>query len=136
MRIRTYSELRRIIAFEDRFEYLKLGGVVGDSTFGFDRYVSQMLYRSRRWKKIRNEIIIRDDGMDIGVFGYPIGDRIIVHHMNPLSFEDIENESEDIFNSEFLISVSSATHNAIHFGDKSLLTKKPIERSAGDTCLW
>lgn len=136
MKIRTYSELSRIATFEERFDYLKLGGSVGNSTFGFDRYLNQLLYRSRRWRRLRDDIIVRDGGCDIGVEDYPIGERIIVHHMNPLTIEDIEEGSEDIYNAEFLICMSPSTHNAIHFGDASLLRKKPIERRIGDTRLW
>lgn len=133
--IRRYSELCRLQTFEERFDYLKLNGVVGESTFGFDRYLNQHLYRSSEWKKIRNEVIVRDDGCDMGLADYP-ANRIIVHHMNPLSVEDLENRSDLIFNPEFLICVSFNTHNAIHFGDETLLAKPPVERKPGDTCPW
>lgn len=133
--IRRYSELCRLRTFEERFDYLKLQGVVGESTFGFDRYLNQLLYRSSEWKKVRNAVIVRDDGCDMGLADYP-ANRIIVHHMNPLSVEDLENRSELIFDPEFLICVSFNTHNAIHFGDEKLLPKLPVERKPGDTCPW
>ncbi len=133
--IRRYSELCRLQTFEERFDYLKLQGVVGESTFGFDRYLNQLLYRSSEWKKVRNAVIVRDDGCDMGLADYP-ANRIIVHHMNPLSVEDLENRSKLIFDPEFLICVSFNTHNAIHFGDETLLPKLPVERKPGDTCPW
>lgn len=135
MTIRRYSDLCRLKTFNERFDYLRLNGAVGESTFGFDRYLNQHLYRSSEWKKIRNEVIVRDDGCDMGLADYP-ADRIIVHHMNPLSVEDLENRSDLIFNPEFLICVSFNTHNAIHFGDETLLPKPPVERKPGDTCPW
>ncbi len=135
--IRCYSELIRLKTFKERFEYLRLGGIVGESTFGFDRYLNQQLYTSTFWKKkIRNEIIIRDNGCDLGLEGYDIHDKIIVHHMNPLSIEDVLNVPDEIFNPEFLICVSQRTHNAIHYGDENLLPKGPIERKPNDTCPW
>ncbi len=133
--IRRYSELCRLKTFEERFDYLKLQGVVGESTFGFDRYLNQLLYRSSEWKRVRNAVIVRDDGCDMGLADYP-ANRIIVHHMNPLSVEDLENRSDLIFDPEFLICVSFNTHNAIHFGDETLLPKPPVERKPGDTCPW
>lgn len=133
--IRRYSELCRLQTFEERFDYLKLKGVVGESTFGFDRYLNQLLYRSSEWKRVRNAVIVRDDGCDMGLADYP-ANRIIVHHMNPLSVEDLENRSDLIFDPEFLICVSFNTHNAIHFGDETLLPKLPVERKPGDTCPW
>ena len=133
--IRRYSELIKIRDFQGRFEYLRLGGVVGKSTFGFERYLNQILYRSSEWKKIRSKIIIRDNGYDMGLEDHPV-DHIIVHHMNPISESDIENHNPDIFNPEFLICVSYNTHNAIHFGDFELLPKPIVERRPGDTCPW
>lgn len=133
---RTYSELIRLPTFEERFEYLRLRGVVGSETFGFDRYLNQALYRSPRWRKLRNEIIIRDDGCDLGVPGLIIPDRIIIHHMNPISASDIEEEAEWIFDPEYLVCVSYMTHQAIHFGDERLLPQPLIERKPGDTLLW
>lgn len=134
--IRTYSELITYNTFIDRFNYLKLVGQVGVETFGFDRYVNQMLYRSQKWLETRRKVIIRDKGCDLGIPEYEIGDRIIVHHMNPITLEDIEEERPEIFNPEFLISTSFITHNAIHYGDESLLPKLPAERSANDMCPW
>lgn len=120
----------------DRYEYLRLGGVVGDATFGFDRYLNQLLYASDKWRRLRNEIIIRDNGCDLGVEGYDLHDKIIVHHMNPLTLEEVKAVSDDIFNPEYLICVSHQTHNAIHFGDKNLLPKTFVERRPNDTCPW
>lgn len=134
--IRVYEELSRIKTFLGRFEYLRLGGAVGESTFGFDRFLNQTLYRSIRWKRVRDEILIRDDGLDMGVDGYPAGNRMIVHHMNPLTARDIEEENPAIFKPEFLVCVSFGTHNAIHYGDASLLPKPPVIRTPGDTCPW
>lgn len=135
--IRTYTELKRLPTFEERYEYLRLAGIVGENTFGFDRYLNQKLYRSRQWKKVRDEVILRDNGCDLGIEDRAIMDRIIVHHMNPLLLDEVDERDEDIFNPEFLICVSPATHNAIHFGDDSLLTKsKPVERTPNDTCPW
>lgn len=133
--IRRYFELRQLTTFKERFDYLKLSGVVGESTFGFGRYLNQYLYRSPEWKKVRNEVIVRDDGCDMGLEDYP-ANRIIVHHMNPLSIEDVENRDEKIFDPEFLICVSLSTHNAIHFGDETLLRKLPAERKPDDMCPW
>ena len=132
----TYSELKRFQTFEERFEYVKLGGTVGESTFGFDRYLNQALYTSSEWRSLRNKVIIRDNGCDLGVDGHDIGKYIIVHHMNPITIEDLDERNEDIFNPEFLICVSRNTHNAIHFGDESLLPKGPVERRPYDTCPW
>ena len=135
--IRCYSELIRLKTFEERYNYLRLGGIVGESTFGFDRYLNQLLYNDPYWKKkIRNEIIIRDNGCDLGVPGYSIKDKIIVHHMNALTLDDIQAVSDDIFNPEYLICTSQRTHNAIHYGDASLLPQIPIERKPNDTCPW
>lgn len=134
--IRTYSELITRDSFIDRYYYLKLVGQVGVETFGFDRYLNQMLYKSKRWLDSRRKVIIRDQGCDLGVDGYEIGDRIIVHHMNPITLEDIELEKDEVFDPEFLISTSFRTHNAIHYGDDSLLPKLPLERSSNDMCPW
>ncbi len=136
MRIRTYSELIRIPTFEDRFEYLKLNGEVGFATFGNDRWVNQVLYHSPFWKRLRRDIIIRDEGRDMALEGFEIGGRVIVHHMNPITLEDIEEERECVFDPENLICVSHDTHNAITYGDYNMLPKLPITRSAGDTTLW
>lgn len=134
--IKTYSELLRLPTFLERYYYLRLSGIVGESTFGFDRFLNQSLYKSKRWRRIRDDIIIRDEGCDLGLRDYQIGDRIIIHHMNPLSIEDIEEATDAVFDPRFLICVSPTTHNAIHFGDESLLPKLPIERRPGDTRLW
>lgn len=136
MRIRTYREMSRLETFEERYDYLKLTGVVGESTFGQDRYINQMLYRSKRWKSVRDRVVIRDGGCDLGIEGREIFDKIIIHHMNPLSLWDIENESDRVFNLDFLVCTTLLTHNAIHFGDDSFLKKLPKERFPGDTLLW
>ena len=135
-RIRTYSELSQLKTFEERYQYLKLTGRVGEETFGFDRYLNQLLYRSKRWRQIRNQVIVRDNGRDLGVEGHEMFSKIIIHHMNPVTIEDLENESELVFDPEYLISVSHNTHNAIHYGDESLLVIAPIERTPNDTCPW
>jgi hypothetical protein len=134
--IRSYSELVRLNSFEERYEYLKLKGSVGKSTFGFDRYINQQFYRSAQWKSIRNYVIARDQGLDLAFEGYEIYDRIIIHHMNPMSVEDIEHGDDDILNPEFLICTTHKTHNAIHYGDKNLLALPFVERNANDTKLW
>lgn len=134
--IRTYSELIQIPTFEERFEYLKLMGQVGNETFGFDRYLNQQFYRSREWKDLRHHIFMRDNGCDLGVEGRDICGRFLIHHMNPISIEDITDSTEYLLNPEFLITVTSNTHNAIHYGDRSLLTTEPIVRSKNDTCPW
>ena len=134
--IRTYSELITFPTFKERFNYLKLDGLVGESTFGFDRYLNQMFYRSQRWKEIRDFVIIRDNGCDLGIEGYEIHSRIVIHHMNPITIEDIRKESEFLLDPEFLICTIHNTHNAIHYGDENLLIKAPIERSKNDTCPW
>lgn len=133
---RTYSELTKLHTFEDRYEYLRLGGTVGDITFGFDRYLNQIIYRSRRWLKARDIVIMRDEGCDLGIPDYQIGHRIFIHHMNPITADDIEMERSFIYEPEFLICVSENTHLAIHYSDKSLLPVLPIDRRPGDTCPW
>ena len=134
---RTYSELITLPTFEERFKYLQLNGAVGRDTFGFDRYLNQYIYqRSQRWKSVRDKIIVRDNGCDLGVEGYSIYGRIIIHHMNPISIEDILSDRDWIFDPEFLICVSHRTHNAIHYGDESLLPQTLIERTKNDTCPW
>lgn len=123
--------------FEDRFKYLALNGRVGQDTFGYERYLNQMVYKNYKWRALRDQIIIRDNGCDLGLEGYDIYDKIYIHHMNPITAEDIENNSEFMWNPEFLICVSFSTHNAIHYGDESYLTRNQvIERKAGDTKLW
>lgn len=134
--IRTYNSLKFFATFKERFDYLKLNGTVGESVFGFNRYLNQMIYGSSRWRRLRDEIIIRDNGCDLGVLGYELHDRIFVHHMNPLTMEDLEMDKECIYDPNVLICVSFNTHNAISFGDESLLPKTPIERTRNDTCPW
>lgn len=135
-KIRTYSELSKLKTFRARFDYLQLRGRVGEQTFGFDRYLNQVLYRSKRWLSTRDEVIVRDDGCDLGVLGFEIFDKVIVHHLNPLTIEDIEDYNETIFDLNNLICTSHRTHMAIHYGDKSLLPKPLVERRPGDTTLW
>ena len=137
MKIKTYSELVRLETFEERFDYLKLSGVVGMDTFGFDRIFNQQFYSSKEWKRIRDKIIIRDYGCDLGIKGYEIfGQRIYIHHMNPISMKDIATQTEFLLNPEFLITVSHSTHNAIHYGGKELIAQEPIVRTKNDTCPW
>lgn len=136
MIIRTYSELITLPTFEERFKYLQLNGQVGKDTFGFDRYLNQNFYRSIEWKRLRNQIILRDNGCDLGVEGYEIHGRIIIHHMNPITIKDITDATEFLLNPEYLISTVHNTHNAIHYGDESLLCLGPIERTKNDTCPW
>ena len=136
MNIRSYSELIKLPTFEERFRYLRLNGSVGRETFGFDRYLNQIFYQSQRWKSVRDRVIIRDQGCDLGVEGYEIHGRIIIHHMNPITLQDIERESEFLIDPEYLICTIHNTHNAIHFGDERLLISKPIERTMNDTCPW
>ena len=135
--IRTYSELKRLRTFKERFEYLKLSGSVGVETFGFDRILNQMLYqKDPRWKAVRDEVIIRDNGCDLGIEGREIYGKIIVHHMNPITEEDILNNEDYIFDPEYLVCVTHLTHNAIHYSDESILPQDPIERRPNDTCPW
>lgn len=136
MKIRTYGELSKLLSFDERYNYLKLSGKVGETTFGFDRYLNQVFYRSYQWTSVRNKVIVRDNGCDLGVPGYEIHDRVIIHHMNAITQEDIEERREEIFNPEFLICVSHKTHMAIHYGDKNLLYPKIVVRRPGDTNLW
>lgn len=133
---RSYSELSRLHTFEDRFEYLVLYGRVGVATFGFDRYINQSFYSSREWKNVRNEVISRDDGCDLGIHDYEIHGNLLVHHINPMSAEDVVHGEDWILNPEFLITTTTDTHNAIHFGDRSKLRKPMVERVPGDTKLW
>jgi hypothetical protein len=134
--IRTYSELIQLKTFEERYNYLKLYGRVGETTFGYDRYINQLLYTSDRWRRTRRGIIIRDNGCDLGMEDHEINDIIIVHHMNPLTIEDIEEERPEIFDQRFLISTTDLTHKAIHYGDENLLPKPFVERRRNDTCPW
>lgn len=135
-KIRTYSELCRLETFEDRYHYLELKGVLGVTTFGFDRWVNQRFYKSWEWKSARNQVIIRDNGCDLGVPGYEIHSGLLVHHMNPLSLGDLEEGDDWVIDPNFLITTSLRTHNAIHYGDESLLPRGPVIRTRGDTTLW
>lgn len=136
--IRTYSELSKIPKFEDRFNYLKLDGLIGTQTFGYDRYINQRFYRSAEWKRVRDIVIIRDNGCDLGIEDRPIFEKrgIFIHHMNPIMLDDIEHGTDFLLNPEYLICVSQQTHNAIHYGSEDLLVKAPIERRPNDTCPW
>lgn len=136
MSIRAYSELILLPTFEERFKYLQLNGRVGDDTFGFDRYINQNFYRSAEWKRIRDQIIIRDNGCDLALEGYEIYGRILIHHMNPITVKDVELSTEYLMNPEYLICVTHNTHNAIHYGDEKLLMKGPVVRTKNDTCPW
>jgi hypothetical protein len=135
-KIRTYSELSRLETFDERFQYLKLQGITGIATFGFDRWINQRFYKSREWRSIRNEIIIRDESCDLGIPGYEIHYGLLVHHMNPLSLTDLKHGDEWIIDPNFLITTTLQTHNAIHYGNISLLPRDPVVRKSGDTTLW
>lgn len=132
----TYSELAKRDSFLARFRYAVIGGEIGVATFGFDRHLNQSFYASREWKQARDAAIIRDNGCDLGVPGHEIHDRILVHHMNPIRVEDLLDFNPDILNPDYLICVSTRTHNAIHFGDESQLPPPIVERMPGDTTLW
>lgn len=135
--IKTYSDFRRLATFEERFDYLQLGGLVGMDTFGYDRYLNQDFYRSRQWRQVRNVVIARDNGCDLGISGFEIHDRVYVHHMNPMITEDLIHGNLDILDPEFLICVTLDTHNAVHYGDRNSLRQRlPIDRRPGDTKLW
>lgn len=133
---KRYSELINIPTYEERFKYLQLKGAVGNDTFGYDRYLNQILYNSPEWKRLRNQIIIRDNGRDLGCEGYEIYGRILIHHMNPITVEDVVSRDPIVFDPENLICVSHNTHNAIHYGDENLLIMAPVERTKNDTCPW
>lgn len=135
-KIRSYTELRRLDTFEERYHYLELKGVLGESTFGFDRWINQRFYRSQEWKSVRNHVIVRDNGCDLGILGYEIYSGLLVHHMNPISIDDLKHGEEWIIDPNFLITTSLQTHNAIHYGDDSLLPRGPVTRKSGDTTLW
>lgn len=135
--IKTYFELEKLKTFKERFGYLQLNGQVGKDTFGFDRIFNQRFYRSREWRACRDFVIMRDNGCDLGIDGYEISSQnVIIHHMNPISLEDIEKRTDILLNPEYLITTTHKTHNAIHYGDKDLLATGPIERSKNDTCPW
>ena len=134
--LRTYRELATFNTIQERFEYLKLRGSVGHPTFGTERWLNQRFYTSREWRQLRDFIIVRDEGCDLGIPDYEVYDKIIIHHMNPMTVVDLVHGSEDILNPEYLISVSHSTHNAIHYGDAAKLPRQLTERTAGDTRLW
>ena len=136
MKIRTYSELRRLETFEERYSYLRLRGSLGVKTFGFDRWINQHFYKSMEWLQVRDRVILRDGGCDLGIPGFEIYSGLIVHHMNPITKEDIEHSEDWIIDPEYLITTSLRTHNAIHYGDETQLPRGPVERKAGDTKLW
>nr|DAE42466.1 MAG TPA: HNH endonuclease bacteriophage, HNH Endonuclease, DNA.52A [Caudoviricetes sp.]DAF90680.1 MAG TPA: HNH endonuclease bacteriophage, HNH Endonuclease, DNA.52A [Siphoviridae sp. ctDS752] len=136
MIIRTYNELMLLPTFKERFEYLKLSGRVGEETFGFDRWINQKFYRSAEWKHIRDQVIIRDNGCDLGVEGREIYGKILIHHMNPITKKDILDRTDLLLNPMYLISVTKQTHDAIHYSDESILMNDPIVRSRNDTCPW
>lgn len=134
--IKTYSELISLPTFEERYRYLRIGGKVGSETFGYDRYLNQILYNSPEWRSFRDDIIIRDEGCDLGCEGFEINGRIIVHHIDPITVDDIINRHPKVFDPENVICVSHSTHQAIHYGDESLLPLLPKVRSKNDTCPW
>lgn len=136
MSIKRYSELILLPTFEERYKYLQLNGVIGDETFGFDRYINQMFYRSQEWRQVRDYVIVRDNGCDLGIEGHEIRGKILIHHMNPIGIKDIQQVNKFLLDPEYLITTILSTHNAIHYGDESLLVKDPIERSKNDTCPW
>ena len=134
--VRTYSELITLPTFEERYRYLKIGGTVGEETFGFDRYLNQSFYKSKEWLRIRDHVIVRDQGCDLAMIDREIRGKILIHHMNPITKEDIVRRSKYLLDPEYLICTVKNTHDAIHYGDESLLIKAPIERQKNDTCPW
>lgn len=138
MSIKTYSELMTLPTFEERYEYLRLGGRVGEETFGFDRYLNQKFYKDPAWRSVRNEVVVRDNGCDLGMEDreIPEGVKILVHHINPITMDDILNRSKKLFDPENLICTIKNTHDAIHYGDSSLLISGPVIRTKNDTCPW
>ena len=136
MRSKSYAELSRLETFEERYRYLELRGVLGLETFGFDRWINQRFYKSHEWQNVRDYVIARDNGCDLGVLGYEIYSGLIVHHMNPISLDDIKHGDESLIDPEYLVTTSLQTHNAIHYGDESLLPRGPVVRERGDTTLW
>lgn len=136
MSIRTYSELISLPTFEERYRYLRLNGSVGKETFGFDRYLNQNFYRSDAWKKVRDKVIVRDNGCDLGIEDRIICGKILIHHMNPINDKDILDCTDILLNPEYLICVTNSTHNAIHYGNEDLLIKVPVARTKNDTCPW
>lgn len=136
MIIKIYSELSKLKTFKERYLYLRLDGIVGEETFGFDRYLNQILYKSDEWKRCRRDIIIRDNGCDLGCEGFEVHGRILIHHINPITVDDIVNRNPKVFDPENLILTSHNTHQAIHYGNEDLLIQAPIERFKNDTCPW
>ena len=136
MKTRSYDEMINLPSYEERFQYLRLRGEVGKDTFGFDRWFNQQFYRSAEWKRIRDAVILRDNGCDLGIPGREIHGKIIIHHINPISLDDIENGSDKLFDMDNLVTTTHMTHNAIHYGDEHLLIHDPVERRPGDTCPW
>lgn len=134
--IRCYSDLIQLPTFEERFRYLQLNGAVGKTTFGFDRYINQRFYHSPEWYRVKNQVIARDMGCDLGIEGRDIFDRAYVHHMNPILIKDFVDSSDQLLNPEFLITTTLLTHNAIHYGDDSIITFAPVERKPNDMCPW
>ena len=135
--MRNYTELMQLQTFEERFEYLRLDGEVGEETFGFDRYINQSFYRCGEWKRVRDQVIVRDNGCDLGIPDRQLYDHIVIHHMNPVTREDLINKKDTLMDPEYLICVSIPTHNAIHYGDESqLVPSSLIERKPNDTCPW
>lgn len=134
--IRTYSELITLPTFEERYQYLKIGGTVGEETFGFDRYLNQSFYKTKEWLRIRDHVIVRDQGCDLAMIDREIRGKILIHHMNPITKEDIVRRSKYLLDPEYLICTVKNTHDAIHYGNESLLIKAPIERQKNDTCPW
>ena len=133
---RTYSELIQLKTFKERYEYLRLGGQVGADTFGFDRYLNQIFYRSPEWRSMRDQIIVRDNGCDLGIEGREIYGRIYIHHMNPIVVKDLTDRTDLLLNPEYLITTTFNTHQAIHYSDEGILIPDPIERKPNDTCPW
>lgn len=136
MSIKTYAELSKLTTFEERFQYLKLDGAVGEETFGFKRWLNQEFYHSDIWRRFRDSIIIRDNGCDLGIEGYDIYGSVLIHHLNPISYADILNHRTCVFDPENAICTRLRTHNAIHYGDESILMTMPLQRSRNDTCPW
>jgi len=134
--MKTYTELAKLRTFEERFKYLKLHGRVGDSTFGFDRYMNQRFYTSAEWKRLRNRVITRDNGCDLGIEGYEIHSGLYIHHMNVMTIDDVSSHNPDILDPEFLITCTHLTHNAIHYGDSDYVPRQVVIRRPGDTKLW
>lgn len=134
--IKSYSELMSLPTFMERYQYLRIGSKIGEATFGYDRYLNQILYTSREWRRFRDQIIVRDNGCDLGCPDRELRERIIVHHINPITVEDVINRNPMVFDPENVICVSHNTHEAIHYGDEDLLVKNPIERKPNDTCPW